>query len=91
MQGSVVCWVTAGSIRRRQRWSAACHSYVFSSGKTCRTSRFCTVVTPSASAASSRMRFDRLFEPGSFTVPSISFTGAIFSDSVASAVSKEMK
>ncbi len=41
------------------------------------TSRFCTLVVPSASAASSRMRLDRLLEPGSLTVPSMSLIGAI--------------
>jgi hypothetical protein len=42
-------------------------------------------VVPSASAASSRMRFDKLFEPGSLTVPAIRCTGAISSDSIFSA------
>lgn len=41
------------------------------------TSRFCTLVVPPASAASSRMRLDRLLEPGSLTVPSMSLIGAI--------------
>jgi hypothetical protein len=49
------------------------------------TSKFCTFVVPSANAASSRMRFDKLFEPGSFTVPSIRCTGAISNDSTFSA------
>jgi len=34
-------------------------------------------VVPSASAASSRIRLDRLLEPGSLTVPSMSLIGAI--------------
>lgn len=38
-------------------------------------SRFCTSVVPSASAASSSMRLDRDLEPGSLTTPLIFFTG----------------
>jgi hypothetical protein len=39
------------------------------------TSKFLTTVVPSASAASSRMRLDKLLEPGSFTVPLIVLMG----------------
>jgi len=40
------------------------------------TSRFLTTVVPSASAASSRMRLERLLEPGSFTVPLMVLIGS---------------
>lgn len=39
------------------------------------TSKFLTTVVPSASAASNRMRLDKLLEPGSFTVPLIVLMG----------------
>lgn len=47
------------------------------------TSRFLTTVVPSASAASSRMRLERLLEPGSFTVPLMVLMGATVSCSTA--------
>ena len=58
---------------RRARCSILQHARVV--GVRAHTSRFLTTVVPSASAARSRMRLDRDFEPGSLTWPSILVMG----------------